>query len=125
MQPNVAPRVPLVSVTEAAARLGDGSGALLVDVRERDELVQIRPTDAFLIPMSELNARLDELPTDRTLMFICHSGARSGRVAAFLLQHGYEDVANVEGGMLAWNAARLPTRHGPIDPAEETVPAAP
>ena len=125
MQPNVAPRVPLVSVSEAAARRADDSGALLVDVRERDELVQVLPTDALLIPMSELTARLDELPTDRPLMFICHSGVRSGRVAAFLLQQGYADVANVEGGMLAWRAARLPTRSGPIDPAEETVPAAP
>ena len=75
------------------------------------------------MPMSELPARLDELPKDRALMFICHSGARSGRVAAFLLQQGYQDVANVAGGMLAWQAAGLPTRSGPIDPGEETVPA--
>ena len=127
MQPEREPaavRVPLVSVADAAARQTDGSGSLLVDVRERDELVELRPIDAVLLPMSELPGRLEVLPTDRPLMFICRSGARSGRVAAFLLQQGYGDVANVEGGMLAWHAAKLPTRSGPIDPAEETVPAA-
>jgi rhodanese-related sulfurtransferase len=126
MTPDHAPpaRPPVVSVTEAASRQADGSGALLVDVRERDELVELRPAEAVLLPMSELPARLDELPTDRTLMFICRSGARSGRVASWLRQQGYADVANVEGGMLAWHAARLPTRSGPIDPAEEAIPAA-
>ena len=127
MQPHRQPAadpVPHVSVADAAARQADGSGSLLVDVRERDELVELRPLDAVLLPMSELPARLDELPTDRPLMLICRSGARSGRVAAFLLQQGFADVANVDGGMLAWHAARLPTRSGPLDPAEETVPTA-
>ena len=77
------------------------------------------------MPMSGLPARVGDLPKDRPLMFICHSGVRSGRVAAYLAAQGFGDVANVEGGMLAWKAARLPTRSGPIDPAEETVPAAP
>ena len=127
MQPEPRPdpsNPAVVSVQEAAARQADGSGALLVDVRERHELVQLRPIGAFLLPMSELTARLDELPTDRPLMFICHSGARSGRVAGFLAQQGYADVANVSGGMLAWHAAGLPERSGPIDAAEETIPAA-
>jgi rhodanese-related sulfurtransferase len=122
LRPPAADRVALISVSDAAARQTDGSGSLLVDVRERDELVELRPLDAILLPMSELAGRIGELPTDRPLMFICRSGARSGRVAAFLLQQGFADVANVEGGMLAWHAARLPTRSGPIDPAEESVP---
>src|SRR5687767_11340686 len=99
MQPHghpAADSVSLISVSDAAARQTDGSGALLVDVRERLELVELRPADAVLMPMSELPARVAELPTDRPLMFICRSGARSGRVAAFLRQQGYEDVANVD-----------------------------
>jgi rhodanese-related sulfurtransferase len=75
--------------------------------------------------MSELTARLDELPTDRPLMLICLSGARSGRVAGFLAQQGYADVANVSGGMIAWRAAGLPERSGPLDPDEETIPVRP
>ena len=127
MQPDrdpAAPRMAVLSVDEAAARLSDGSGALLVDVRERHELVQVRPVGAVLLPMSELATRIDELPADRPLMFICHSGARSGRVASYLAGQGYADVANVAGGMVAWQAAGLPSRGGPIDAAEERVPAA-
>jgi rhodanese-related sulfurtransferase len=127
MQPDhdpSAPRMAILSVNEAAARQSDGSGALLVDVRERNELVELRPVGAVLLPMSELAARVDELPADRPLMFICRSGARSGRVAGFLAQQGFADVANVSGGMLAWHAAGLPERSGPIDPAEETIPGA-
>jgi rhodanese-related sulfurtransferase len=119
-----APSLTVLSVHEAAARQADGSGALLVDVRERHELVQARPDGAVLLPMSELPTRIDELPSDRPLMFICHSGARSGRVASYLAGHGHPDVANVAGGMVAWQAAGLPTRSGPTDPAEETIPAA-
>ena len=126
MQPDrdpAAPSMAVLSVNEAATRQGDGSGALLVDVRERDELVQARPVGAFLLPMSELPGRIDELPRGRDLMFICLSGVRSGRVAAYLAPQGYS-VANVAGGMLAWQAAGLPTRSGPLDPGEETIPAA-
>jgi rhodanese-related sulfurtransferase len=126
MQPSRDPSgspVAVLSVSEAAARQADGSSALLVDVRERNELVALRPIGAFLLPMSELPARVDELPADRPLMFICRSGVRSGRVAEALARQGYEDVANVTGGMLAWHAAGLPERSGPIDPDEETVPA--
>ena len=127
MQPDRDPAVPsmaVLSVNEAAARQADGSGALLVDVRERNELGELRPVGAVLMPMSELPTRIDELPRDRALMFICLSGVRSGRVASYLVQQGYPDVANVAGGMQAWKAAGLPMHSGPIDPGEETVPAA-
>jgi rhodanese-related sulfurtransferase len=127
MQPHRDPAVPsmaVLSVNQAAARQSDGSGALLVDVRERNELVELRPVGAVLLPMSELPTRIDELPRDRALMFICLSGVRSGRVASYLVQQGYPDVANVAGGMQAWKAAGLPMHSGPIDPGEETIPAA-
>ena len=116
------PPIPTVTVTEAAARQSDGSGAILVDVRERNEHVELRAVGAVLLPMSELATRIDELPRDRGLLFVCRSGARSGRVTAWFVQQGYADVANVEGGMLAWHAARLPTRSGPIEPDEELIP---
>jgi rhodanese-related sulfurtransferase len=115
---HAAQAIPTVSVTEAAARLRDGSGAVLVDVREHHEVVALRVPGAVLLPMGEIPARLGELPTDRALMLICRSGARSGRVTAFLLSQGFAHVANVAGGMIAWHDAGLETRSGPIVPAE-------
>ena len=52
-----------------------------------------------------------ELPTDRTIVCICRVGGRSGAVAAALAGAGY-DVRNVDGGMLAWEAAGFPVVDG-------------
>jgi rhodanese-related sulfurtransferase len=53
--------------------------------------------------MSELTARLDELPDAEPLYVICRSGGRSARVVAYLAGQGYPAV-NVDGGMQAWSA---------------------
>jgi rhodanese-related sulfurtransferase len=63
----------------------------------------------MLLPMSELLARIDEVPTDAPLAILCRSGNRSGRVADHLNADGdFGDVANIEGGIIAWAAEGLP-----------------
>ena len=84
-------------------------GALLVDVREPGEYDQIHAEGATLLPLSEFEARYAELPTDRPLVMICRSGARSARAGEFLLANGYGDVTNLAGGTQAWAEAGLPT----------------
>ena len=58
------------------------------------------------IPLGDLPSRLDALPDteDGTLAVVCRSGGRSSRAVAWLSQQGF-DVANVEGGMKAWEVA--------------------
>lgn len=117
------PPIPSVDVTEAERRRRNASvagrpPALLVDVRERPEWDEVRAADVVLLPMSSLPARFDELPRDRELLFVCRSGNRSGQVVAYLRANGWSDVANVEGGMLAWERAGLPVRRGPPGPGE-------
>ena len=68
--------------------------------------------------MSQFGARFPELPRDQPLLLMCHSGGRSSRATAFLLQQGYRDVSSVQGGMVAWKKADLPMRSGPLDPGE-------
>lgn len=116
---------PDVDVLEAERRLRDGGphGPLLVDVREVVEFVGLRAPGAVLLPMSSIAVRLDELPRDRELLFICRSGARSGQVATYLAATGWPAVANVAGGMLAWQRAGLPVRSGSPDPGEGLFPA--
>ena len=79
---------------------------VLLDVREPWEVqtASVEPGDFDLvaIPMNEIPARLAELPQDRPIACLCHHGARSLRVAMFLAQQGYSDVANVAGGIDAW-----------------------
>lgn len=76
----------------------------LLDVREQWEWDAGHAPTARLLPMSAIEHRLDEIPTDRRVLVVCQSGKRSGRVVATLSRAGY-DVSNVSGGMLAWQAA--------------------
>lgn len=85
-------------------------GAALIDVREPAELAELRTEQAIPIPMSTFMEHLDRLP-DGPIYVLCHSGARSARVTAFLEQEGY-DAANVDGGIVAWEAAGLPVVRG-------------
>lgn len=91
---------PLVAATDAARRVRAGQ-AILLDVREPFELEAARVEGALHIPMREIPARLAELPQDKPILVMCHSGARSQRVADWLLPQGY-DAANVSGGIDAW-----------------------
>jgi rhodanese-related sulfurtransferase len=80
----------------------------IVDCREEVEYELTRIPGVPLVPMSELAMRVDDLPDDRPLAIVCRSGARSGQVAEWLTADGRRgEVANLEGGMLAWAADGL------------------
>jgi rhodanese-related sulfurtransferase len=89
-----------------------GEPPLLLDVREPWEVQVAHVTpqgfDVVAIPMNEIPGRLAELPQDRAIACLCHHGARSLRVAMFLAQQGYTDVANIAGGIDAWANERDP-----------------
>lgn len=106
------PQPEEADVRDVAAAVEEG-GATLVDVREDWEWQGGRVDGARHIPMAELPAHLDELPRDEPLYLICHSGNRSGRVASWLKQNGFERPINVRGGMVAWERAGLPVSRRP------------
>ncbi|MDF1479788.1 rhodanese-like domain-containing protein [Leifsonia sp. H3M29-4] len=76
------------------------AGTPLIDVREQNEWDAGHAPEAVLLPMSQIQERLGELPDGRMLI-VCHSGARSARVTEYLRAQGH-DAASVEGGMVAW-----------------------
>jgi len=81
----------------------------IIDVREEPEHDLTRIDGVPLIPMSDFEERMDEVPTDLPVVFICRSGARSGRVAEFVNEvGGRPEAANLEGGIIAWAAEGLP-----------------
>ncbi|HWM34692.1 MAG TPA: rhodanese-like domain-containing protein [Pseudolysinimonas sp.] len=87
-------------------------GAALIDVREPAELDEVRTAQGVPIPMSGFLDRLGELP-EGPLYVLCRSGARSARVTEYLEQQGY-DATNIDGGIMAWEAAGLPVLRGPV-----------
>ncbi len=91
-----------------AARL-HAAGACLLDVREPAEVATVAVPGSVHIPMREIPARLDELPTDRQVLVLCHHGGRSGRVALFLRAQGRANATNVAGGIDAWAREVDPT----------------
>lgn len=117
--------IPAVDVTEAADRLNrdDATKPLLVDVRETDEFRDVRIEGAALVPMSTFAQRHAELPKDRPLLVMCAGGTRSAAATGFLLRNGWTDVANVDGGITAWQRAGLPVRRGDPDPGEGDLPS--
>ena len=91
-----------IEVEQAIALVADGG--FLLDVREQNEWDAGHSPDAHLLPMSVIQERFAEVPDDRTVYVICHSGGRSARVTAYLRSLDL-DAINVAGGMLAWQAA--------------------
>jgi rhodanese-related sulfurtransferase len=54
--------------------------------------------------MHEIPSRLAELDPAQPVVCICHHGARSAQVVAFLQRHGHHDAYNLDGGIDAWSA---------------------
>ena len=81
---------------------------VLLDVRRLEEYNSGHIADAILIPLSELESRLDELnPSDRILIY-CLGGVRSAEAANILINNGFTHVYNMEGGITEWQAYGFP-----------------
>jgi rhodanese-related sulfurtransferase len=87
-------------------------GALLVDVREKDEVNELAydVPNSINIPLSEFDERFNEIPKDKDVIMACKSGGRSLRAAGFLVNHGYENVVNMQHGILRWVEKGFPTK---------------
>jgi rhodanese-related sulfurtransferase len=92
-----------VTPAEFVAERAAGRNPLLLDVREPWELRASLVPGSMHIPMAELPGRLAELDPARPVVVLCRSGVRSLQVAQFLARRGFEDVANLTGGILRWS----------------------
>lgn len=102
--------VALVKPHELHAQMQDGAAPILVDVRLPKEWMALRIAKQLLnMPINELAAQASKLNPKRPVMTICNSAYRSSMGASVLLQAGFADVRNLEGGSHAWMEAGLPT----------------
>jgi rhodanese-related sulfurtransferase len=103
-------RTPSIAPAEARERQRRGD-LLLVDVREPGEVAAARIPGARSIPLGQLGDRLGELDSEKTVAFVCRSGARSGRAAKAAAKAGL-DAVNVSGGLMGWTRDGLPVKRG-------------
>lgn len=88
--------------------MASGAG-IIVDVREGYERREARIPGSVHVPLGELLDRLNELPSGKTRILQCHSGARSRMAADALAEMGNGDgFANLAGGIVAWARAGQP-----------------
>ena len=87
-------------------------GALLVDVRENDEVAELAydVPNLLHIPLTQFEERFQEIPKDKKVVMVCKSGGRSLRAAGFLVNHGYENVVNMQHGIIRWVQKGFPTK---------------
>ena len=105
------PLPPPISAIELKQLLDGPSPPRLVDVREPNEWVGElgHIAGAELMPLGTVQAKLPSLAGEtREIISICKSGMRAGKAAEFWAQNGLR-VRVLQGGMMAWNEAKLPT----------------
>ena len=100
-----------ISVDEAVAK--QQAGAFILDVREPSEWNDAHIAGATLIPLGELEVRVNELPKDQEIVVVCRSGNRSAQGRDILLNAGFTQVTSMAGGLNQWKAAGYPTVSGP------------
>ena len=92
-----------ISALELKAMRDRGEQPLVLDVREEWELQLAHIPDVVHVPMNQVPARVAELPREAETIVMCHAGGRSLRVAHFLADQGFTNVANLTGGISAWS----------------------
>ncbi len=90
-----------VTVQELQALKESNADFFLLDVRDAWEN-EICNLDGHLIPIKELPNRLNELNPEQHIIVHCQMGGRSSRAALYLIEQGFKNVSNLQGGIKAW-----------------------
>jgi rhodanese-related sulfurtransferase len=102
-----------ISVDEAADLHGNDD-VVFVDVRRTDEYIEGHVEGALFITVDDVLGRIDELPRDKNLLFICAAGVRSGLACEMAAAMGYDSskLYNIEEGTPTWIERGYPTSQG-------------
>ncbi len=95
-----------ISVDEAHQLYQEG--VFFLDVRTQEEWDDFHAPNATLIPLDQLETRLNELPNNEQIVVVCRSGNRSQAGRDILLNNGFEQVTSMAGGLNAWRSAGYP-----------------
>ena len=79
------------------------SSPVLLDVREPFEYQIANIDNSVLIPLGQIQQRMNELDSKKEIIVICHHGMRSQQVADYLVNCGFTNVSNLDGGIDSWS----------------------
>ena len=108
-RPDLVGRIERVAASTLGEELGSPEGRVVLDVRTEKEWREKQIAGSLSIPLNHLLERVHEVPRGQKVVVHCASGFRSSIAASLLRQHGIEDVADLAGGIAAWETAKLPT----------------
>lgn len=100
------------TVHEVNELLNSDGECQVIDVREFSEFNSERIADAQLMPLSNFEKHEDEIDHSKPVYLMCRSGNRAKQAAEKLTRKGFTDIHVVQGGMMAWSGANLPTVKG-------------
>jgi phage shock protein E len=108
-RPEHAPGVRLVPPDEAATLL-ESPQTTVLDIRTPPEVAQARLPGAVVIDIMgpDFAQRIDALDRDGHYLLYCRTGNRTSSARALMTQLGFADVADIDGGIIAWANAGLP-----------------
>ena len=98
-----------VTVEEAKSLIESDSSLIILDVRTREEYDSGHIEGTILIPVSELEDRLDEISKEEELLIYCRTGNRSSNSVNILKANGYTKIFHMNDGIIAWIQAGYPT----------------
>ncbi len=110
--PNVAADIKEISPSEAQTAVAKAYSQF-IDVRTPEEYAGGHAARAVNIPLDTLTSSLDKLEKNEPVYLICQTGNRSKKAAVMLKDAGFNNVLNVTGGTVAWQAAGLPMENKP------------
>lgn len=90
--------------------LSRNKNVTFIDVRDAEEVKEesYKLNNLINIPLDDLEGKLKEIPKDKQVILLCKSGNRSKKAYEILKQKGFENIANMEGGLMAWKDKNYP-----------------
>ena len=98
-----------IDVKTLNQKLSSKEDFILLDVRTENEVFISSIEGSMHIPMNSIPARMNELDKNKEIVVQCKSGKRSAKVCEYLMQHSFQDVKNLQGGIIAWSKEIDPT----------------
>ena len=88
--------------TDLKNKIDNKDDFLLIDVRESSEIEISKIKESIHIPMAEIPNNIDQINSNKLVIVMCKSGGRSANVCEYLIQNGFKDIYNLNGGIIKW-----------------------